>query len=287
MPFVGPLPPVHALDAEAIREALDDLVEFVCNPPSGAKEVGNREEAELDRLPDRIRKGLDPTWFLLTEEERLIYCPQRRTYMECLQVALRRVWRAINAANLTRFVENDKCWHQGDPAEGVLRSLLLVCTDGVSSVENVLRMPVSWGPTERTRWEDIEAFGKIALAIADFRDAITAGLHSTTESVGDWRSRSRLRVEGKTVLLDGQPVALDMTSERREEALCYLQHLLEAAGDWRSDSEVDKAEGQTPGGQVGIRWDHVRKKLPPCLGGLIETNRRKGTRLKPEVFRRG
>jgi hypothetical protein len=93
-----------------------------------------------------------------------------------------------------------------------------------------------------------------------------------------WRSELRLRIEGQTVFLDGEPVFLDMTDERKESAIYYLEYLLSAFPGWLTDSEVKKAEEQRKGGLPDIRWDHVRRKLPKCILDLIETNRRKGSR---------
>jgi hypothetical protein len=97
----------------------------------------------------------------------------------------------------------------------------------------------------------------------------------------------RIVLKGDTVFLDGQPVPLDMASESRSAALCLLTHLLAAGGDWRSATELDDMERASPcKDHVGVRWDQVRKKLPPSLLDLTETNRRKGTRLRPSAWRR-
>jgi hypothetical protein len=98
---------------------------------------------------------------------------------------------------------------------------------------------------------------------------------------------ARLQIQGATVLLDGSPVPLDMTEESRGAAICLLTHLLAAAGDWRSGSELNAMEVAGPCKQhVDVRWDLVRKQLPPALLSLTETNRRKGTRLRPDALRR-
>jgi hypothetical protein len=97
----------------------------------------------------------------------------------------------------------------------------------------------------------------------------------------------RLQVRGPAVLLDGQPVPLDMGEEARAAALCLLKHLLAAGGEWRSSTELDEMEKKGPcTDHVGTRWDLVRKKLPPSLLNLTETNRRKGVRLRPGALRR-
>jgi hypothetical protein len=89
----------------------------------------------------------------------------------------------------------------------------------------------------------------------------------------------RLRVE-EGVLLDGGRIALDMTEEARGAALCLLTHLLAAGGDWRSRTDLDDMEKSGPCKvHIGIRWDRVFKRLPPCILALVESNRRKGYRL--------
>jgi hypothetical protein len=89
----------------------------------------------------------------------------------------------------------------------------------------------------------------------------------------------------QTVTLDGSPVSLDMTAASRDAAICYLSHLLTARGDWRSASELDAMERKGPcKNHVEVRWDRVRKKLPPCLLALTETHHSKGHRLVAAVW---
>jgi hypothetical protein len=93
----------------------------------------------------------------------------------------------------------------------------------------------------------------------------------------------RLVIKGETVLLDGKPVILDMTLERRREAILYLKCLEEAKGNWLSDGEIERRQQGPRGGPAGefhgVRWDHVRSQLSKALSDLIETQRRKGSRL--------
>ncbi len=287
MPFVAPLPQLHPLHADRIRDALDDLREVLSAFPRGSDSFDNRASCEMEKLPQSIRAPLDPTWACLNGQVPPDYLPPYRTYVECLGVAIRRLDRAFGDANLTSIVQNDKAWEGGDAAEYAARVLLVAGSAGDRTLEEFLWSPVTLAPTDQTRWGDARTFERIVRAFADFREAVLDGLRSAGEVGNDRRPPPRLRVEGQTVLLDGRPVPLDMTSERREEALCYLRHLLEAAGDWRSDSEVNKTEERKPKGLVGIRWDHVRQQLPDCIADLIETHRRKGTRLKEEALRRG
>jgi hypothetical protein len=98
---------------------------------------------------------------------------------------------------------------------------------------------------------------------------------------------ARIAVTEDTVRLDGRVVPLDMTAESRGAAICLLRHLLAAAGNWRSSSELDDMEAATPCGEhSGVRWDRVRQQLPECLHRFIESNRRKGCRLLPTVWHR-
>jgi hypothetical protein len=100
-------------------------------------------------------------------------------------------------------------------------------------------------------------------------------------------AQPRLQIKDGAVWLDGERVHLDMTDEARGAALCLLGHLLAANGDWRSSTDLDDMEEAGACRQhSGVRWDRVRKTLPPCLFDLIESNRRKGYRLKPAVWHR-
>jgi hypothetical protein len=94
------------------------------------------------------------------------------------------------------------------------------------------------------------------------------------------RRGCRLRIRAKTVLLDCEPVSLDMTTEAAAVARCFLAHLIRAQGDWLSSTEIDTAEKRLPGGGLaGQVWYRVRKGLPEPLRALVESNRRKGYRL--------
>ena len=48
--------------------------------------------------------------------------------------------------------------------------------------------------------------------------------------------------------LDGEEVQFGTTPDNRARMLCYLRHLLEANGDWRSDPWIKKAEKGRSGG---------------------------------------
>jgi hypothetical protein len=86
----------------------------------------------------------------------------------------------------------------------------------------------------------------------------------------------RLQVRGEAVILDGKRVDLNLTIEAQEEALRFLQALIEANGNWVSGPDIES----------GIRWDRVRKKLPSSILSLTETDRRKGNRLRQTAWRK-
>jgi hypothetical protein len=88
--------------------------------------------------------------------------------------------------------------------------------------------------------------------------------------------RCRLRIHKQTVLLDGERVPLNLTAEATEDVLTFLQALMRRPGEWVSGPEIEP----------GRRWDLVRKKLPPKLLALTETDRRKGNRLTEDALRK-
>jgi hypothetical protein len=91
----------------------------------------------------------------------------------------------------------------------------------------------------------------------------------------------RIQLHDRAVFLDGKKLALDLTENGREAALCFVGHLLRMGGDWISRSEIDLAERQKPNaGLSGQRWDRVRKGLPRALRHFIESGH-KGYRLRP------
>jgi hypothetical protein len=67
-----------------------------------------------------------------------------------------------------------------------------------------------------------------------------------------------------------------MTPERTEDALAFLGELLKDPGNWKSGrSDIAKATFRE-----GTRFDLVFKALPPEIKSLIESDRRKGYRLR-------
>jgi hypothetical protein len=88
----------------------------------------------------------------------------------------------------------------------------------------------------------------------------------------------RLVIDKDTVQLDGKTVLLDMTPERRKEAIFYLNTLLNAKGHRLSDSDVRSIAREAELVDfMAVRWDQVRKQLPDKLLALIDTHSRKGS----------
>jgi hypothetical protein len=99
------------------------------------------------------------------------------------------------------------------------------------------------------------------------------------------RRRCRLSIKGNDLLLDGLAVPLDMTTERRASALCFVSHLIRAGGNWISSSDINRAEDRKAGkGLPGERWDKVRRELPAHISSFIESRTGAGYRLTPEVL---
>lgn len=92
------------------------------------------------------------------------------------------------------------------------------------------------------------------------------------------RSR-RLQIKENSVFLDGNLVSFDSTPEAKKKALDYLGYLIRDYGDWISDGDIEREERAKNAGRSGARWDRVRNSLPDAIHSLIDTDRRKGSRL--------
>ncbi len=86
----------------------------------------------------------------------------------------------------------------------------------------------------------------------------------------------RIVVRDDNVFLDGRPVPLDITAERRPDALRFLAAL---SSEWQSRPDISKKEPELN----NIRLDRLRKTLPNTLQEVIQTNRRKGYRIAPGI----
>ena len=89
---------------------------------------------------------------------------------------------------------------------------------------------------------------------------------------------TRLAVEKGELLLDGKPVLLDFTTEKKEDALAFFRQVIGQRGGWISSTEIGRNEKKE-----GVRFDRVyrHEKLPAQVKELIESDRRKGYRLRP------
>jgi hypothetical protein len=86
----------------------------------------------------------------------------------------------------------------------------------------------------------------------------------------------RLEVRGTAVFLDGKLVPWDLTAQAQEDAIRYVQALIDANGNWISGPDIE----------AGTRWDRIRQKLPQSIRSLTETDRRKGNRLCSKAWRK-
>src|SRR5262249_9770655 len=80
-----------------------------------------------------------------------------------------------------------------------------------------------------------------------------------------------LEVHERTVLINGSPVALGMTTEKADDAIAFLGVLATEPGNWFSSSGIGKKTKKE-----GTRFDLVFKVLPKPIKSCIESSRRKG-----------
>jgi hypothetical protein len=91
--------------------------------------------------------------------------------------------------------------------------------------------------------------------------------------------QSPITIDQSCVFVKGQRVQLNVTPERLTDVLHFLNQLIRKLGLWVSGSEISKAEPTKYNDRY--RWDRVQKSLPRIIREQIETDRRKGKRLKP------
>jgi len=94
----------------------------------------------------------------------------------------------------------------------------------------------------------------------------------------DHTTVAKLQVVANELLFDGQKVPLDLTPEGKADALAFLRQVVGQKGNWISGPDIGKAENKE-----GVRFDRVYKKLPDPIRELIESDRRKGYRLRPST----
>jgi hypothetical protein len=116
---------------------------------------------------------------------------------------------------------------------------------------------------------------------ADAAKEASRGVRADTERSARRRrrqssvSKCRLQLIGRTVAVNGKPVPLNMTPERAADALAFLGELLKEPGNWMSSTDIGKATQKE-----GIRFDRIFKALPGKIKSLLESNRRKGYRVR-------
>ncbi len=79
----------------------------------------------------------------------------------------------------------------------------------------------------------------------------------------------------RRVFVNGVEVPLNMTVEKADDTLAFLQHLLTEPGNWFSSAEIGKATGRR-----GVRFDILYKKLPKQLKSQIKSCVGKGFALR-------
>jgi hypothetical protein len=160
--------------------------------------------------------------------------------------------------------------------------------EGCVTGEKCTLCPWTWEEVPRITLHEIELLKRAAARLGKLAEEeltrIARVPHETRQLLA---RKPRLQIRDSTILLDGQPVPLDMIEDSRRAAVCFLTHLLAAEGDWRSMPELDGMEKAGPcEAHVGTRWDRVRNHLPECLFALTESNTRKGFRLVSAAWHR-
>lgn len=89
------------------------------------------------------------------------------------------------------------------------------------------------------------------------------------------RPTSSLKIKGRTVLVDDEPVPISMTPQRLNTALFFLRHLRRHRAQWQTGSDLNRANL----GSHRIRWDRILKNLPQSIQNLIESSPNLGYRL--------
>jgi hypothetical protein len=87
-----------------------------------------------------------------------------------------------------------------------------------------------------------------------------------------------IAIQESRVLVNGQFVPLNLTTERLFDALHFLRQLIASCGQWVTGPDISKACPERYDNR--FRWDRVQQALPPAITQHIETDRRKGKRLK-------
>jgi hypothetical protein len=90
---------------------------------------------------------------------------------------------------------------------------------------------------------------------------------------------SPIVIDGQRVQVNGRFISLNVTEERLEDILHFLNQLIANLGNWVSGPDISKAAPNRY--DERFRWDRLQRSLPPIIQKHIQTDRRKGKRLKP------
>jgi hypothetical protein len=87
--------------------------------------------------------------------------------------------------------------------------------------------------------------------------------------------RPALQIKDGMVYRNGNAVPLGMTKHRAALAVTFLGELLKEPGNWKSSRDIALATKTE-----GTRYDRIYKNLPIAIKSYIESNRRKGYRVR-------
>jgi hypothetical protein len=99
------------------------------------------------------------------------------------------------------------------------------------------------------------------------------------------RHSCRLQIVDGALCLDGAPVAVEATAEGRSAVFAILADLLAHPLQWRTGAEIAEAAPM----DVILDARHIGrhlKPLPDAVRALIQTNRKKGSRVVPDAWGR-
>lgn len=89
------------------------------------------------------------------------------------------------------------------------------------------------------------------------------------------RELPKLKIEGGQLFVNGEPVQLPSSADKRDALLGFLGQLMKSPGEWRTSTEIGRTTKRK-----GTRFDLLRNSLPPLVRSLIEARKRKGFRLR-------
>jgi hypothetical protein len=159
-----------------------------------------------------------------------------------------------------------KSWHR--PAEGKIGpAILLETQEGVEV----------YGPVKPPNLSDLRRLqAQVELEFA--RVLHEAASVPPTPALGETPAklpRPALEIKDGMVYRNGNAVALGMTNYRAGLAVTFLRELLKEPGNWKSSRDIALATKTE-----GTRYDRIYKDLPIAIKSYIESNRRKGYRVR-------